>query len=81
MVVAREEMYDKLKGYNWNFRGAEYDLYSSVEIDEDDALSFQLNNITFTLDTFVIRGATAKINASCKQNGEDIQFAFIGTAI
>jgi hypothetical protein len=81
MLVSQEEMYNRLKDYNWIFNGAEYDLYSSVEIDEKGYLTFQINKIVFTLDRFIIRGSSAKINASCNHVKTPILFTFIGTRI
>ena len=81
MVVAQEDMYSRLKDYNWVFNGAEYDLYSVVEIDEKGALTFQIGKIVFTLDRFMIKGPAAKINALGESAKEVVQFTFIGTRI
>jgi hypothetical protein len=79
MIVAKDKMYSRLKEFNWIFNGAEYDLYSVVESDDDDVLTFELNKIEFTLNDFVIKGSEARIKASCTHKNQDMQFAFIGT--
>jgi hypothetical protein len=81
MLVPQEEMYNRLKDYNWIFNGAEYDLYSSVEIDEKGRLTFQINRMVFTLDRFIIRGSSARINASCDNVKTPLLFTFTGTSI
>ncbi len=70
-------MYKRLKDFNWVFSNADYNLYSSVEMDDDGTLTFELNRVTFTLSNFIIHGAAARITATC----EELTFAFTGTAI
>lgn len=81
MQVPQEEMYERLKDYTWTFKGAEYDLYSTVDIDENDNLTFLLNRMEFTLSRFAIRGNTAKIHASCNDPKMPVEFTFTGARV
>ena len=79
MIVSNEDAYDRLKYYTWTFRGAEYDLYSTVDIDAQDRLTLQIGKTTFTLENLIINGSSAKISASCEQDETVMQFTFTGT--
>lgn len=80
MMVPKEEMYGKLREYKWMFNGAEYDLYSTVDIDAEDNHTFDLHGIVFTLGSMnMVTVVTAKINAEGTHEGKVVQFTFTGT--